>query len=130
MSGWSCDEGPTDDVCSDHRLGVAPDVTRADGLLTGTPQPRVEMPGTRPAAGVSGDHVSGRGWAALAVADEVATVRGATLTRLSLAWLPQRPGVTSPIARATTPEHAVTIVGAVNLDLAPQTVARRDCMGR
>lgn len=124
VSGWTCDEGPTDDVCSDHRLGLAPNVTRADGLLTGTPQARLDIPGTRPAAGVFGGHVSGRDRAALAVA----TVGGATPDRLSAAWPIPRPGVTSPITRATTPDHVVTIVGGVNP--ARHTIAGRDRVGR
>lgn len=60
-----------------------------------------------------------------AVAD-VAREVGATSSQVSLAWLLQRPGVTSAIAGATRPEQVEENLGAVDLELPEEALARLD----
>lgn len=123
-------EGASEDVCREHRLGVAPYFTLARGFLTGKYRPGAALPNTPRAAGISREYLNDRGWAVLAAVDEVAAVHGATPAQVSLAWLMQRPGITSPIASATTPEQVAEIMGAVDLALTPQEMALLDSVGR
>ncbi len=123
-------EGATEDVCREHGLGVAPYFTLARGFLTGKYRPGVALPNTPRAVGISREYLNDRGWAVLAAVDEVASVHGATPAQVSLAWLMQRPGITSSCASATTPEQVAEIMGAVDLALAPQEMTLLDSVGR
>ena len=55
-----------------HGLGVAPYFTLARGFLTGKYRPGAALPATPRSAGVVRDFLNDRGFAALAVVDEVA----------------------------------------------------------
>lgn len=55
---------------------------------------------------------------------EVAAARGAPRSQVALAWLLQKPGVTSPIVGATKPKHLEDAVAAVSLKLSPEEVSR------
>jgi aryl-alcohol dehydrogenase-like predicted oxidoreductase len=54
----------------------------------------------------------------------VASERGAPRAQVALAWLLQKPGVTSPIVGATKPEHLADAIAAVDVVLAPEEIAR------
>ncbi|HEY2154595.1 MAG TPA: aldo/keto reductase [Isosphaeraceae bacterium] len=55
---------------------------------------------------------------------EVAAARGVPRAQVALAWLLQKPGVTSPIIGATKPHHLDDAVAALSLKLTPEEVAR------
>ena len=52
--------------------------------------------------------------------------RGATVAQVALAWIVQRPGITAPIASATTPEQIRELVGCVDLALDAEATAALD----
>jgi len=62
--------------------------------------------------------------AVVAAARAVASEHGITPAEVSLAWLLSRPGVAAPIIGASKLEHLETAVRALDVKLAPQSIAR------
>ena len=58
-----------------------------------------------------------KGWAVLKAVESVAERLGATPAQVALAWIAARPGMTGPIASATTPEQLKDLVAGVALKL-------------
>ena len=66
----------------------------------------------------------GKGGKVLAAMDEVAEETGATLAQIALAWLAAQPGVTAPIASATSVEQLDELIGAWELELSDDQCSR------
>jgi aryl-alcohol dehydrogenase-like predicted oxidoreductase len=62
----------------------------------------------------------------LAALDRVAARTGATPAQVALAWQLAKPGITAPIASATTPEQLAELVKAATLRLDAEAVAALD----
>ena len=58
-----------------------------------------------------------RGFRVLAAVEKVAAATSATAAQVSLSWLAHRPGITAPIASATTVTQLKELVGAIELKL-------------
>jgi len=71
-------------------------------------------------------YVQGRGPIVLAALDEVAAEAGATPSQVALAWLAAQPAVAAPIASARTLEQLEELVGAIELELSGEQLARLD----
>jgi aryl-alcohol dehydrogenase-like predicted oxidoreductase len=56
--------------------------------------------------------------------DQVAAETGATLAQIALAWLAAQPGVTAPIASATSEAQLDELVGAWNVTLSTDQLER------
>jgi aryl-alcohol dehydrogenase-like predicted oxidoreductase len=56
--------------------------------------------------------------------DEVAADTGATLAQIALAWLAAQPGVTAPIASATSVAQMDELAGSLGLNLSEAQVER------
>jgi aryl-alcohol dehydrogenase-like predicted oxidoreductase len=69
-------------------------------------------------------YLNARGFAVLAALDEVAGESGATQAQVALAWLSAQPGVTAPIASATSVEQLEELVGAMELELSGEQIER------
>ena len=117
-------------MCREHGLGVASYFTLARGFLTGKYRPGAELPATPRSAGVARDFLNDRGFATLAVVDEVAAAHGATPAQVALAWVMARPGITSAIASATSAEQVRELAGAMDLVLEADEMAALDAAGR
>jgi aryl-alcohol dehydrogenase-like predicted oxidoreductase len=72
------------------------------------------------------EYLNARGIRILAVLDAVAGRHGATLAQVSLAWLIARPGVTAPIASATSLKQLEEIMLAPRLKLGRDDIAALD----
>ena len=118
------------DVCREHGLGVASYFGLARGFLTGKYRPGAELPATPRSAGVARDFLNDRGFAALEVVDEVAAAHDASPAQVSLAWVMARPGITSAIASATSPDQVCELAGAMELTLTAEEMDRLDAAGR
>ena len=68
-------------------------------------------------------YMEGRGPAVLAVLDGIAAETGATLSQIALAWVAQQPGVTAPIASATTVTQLEELLGSMKLELSSDQLA-------
>jgi aryl-alcohol dehydrogenase-like predicted oxidoreductase len=62
-------------------------------------------------------YLEGKGPAVLAVMDRIAAETGATLSQIALAWVAAQPGVTAPIASATSVEQLDELMGSLDLRL-------------
>ncbi len=110
-------EGGPEQVCRDQGLGVAPYFSLARGFLTGKYRPGQPTPDSPRARGVIASFMNARGEAVLSALDAVSEAHDATPAQVSIAWLMQREGVTSPIASATTVAQVEDLLGAVAIEL-------------
>lgn len=115
-------------------LGLLPWSPLGGGWLTGKYR-REERPtgatrlGENPARGVEAYDRRGRSertWAVLDVLREIADARGASMAQIALAWLVDRPTVTSVILGARTPEQLDDNLGAVEMHLSAAEADRLD----
>jgi aryl-alcohol dehydrogenase-like predicted oxidoreductase len=121
-------------ACSAEGLGLLPWSPLGGGWLTGKYR-RDERPkgatrlGENPNRGVEGyDRRSGveRTWDVIAAVQEIAAARGASMAQVALAWLVDRPTVTSVILGARTLEQLEDDLGAADLHLSPVETERLD----
>ena len=67
-----------------------------------------------------------RGFAVLAAVDKVAGKVGATVAQVALSWLAHRPGITAPIASATSVAQLKELIGGIDLQLDAEATATLD----
>ncbi len=61
--------------------------------------------------------LASRGMDVLATMDAVAEETGATLAQIALAWVAAQPGITAPIASATSAAQVEELAGSMDLTL-------------
>ena len=71
-------------------------------------------------------HMGAKGDRVLAALDAVARVRGVGVAAVALAWQIARPGITAPIASATSPEQLAELAKAATLALDAGEMAELD----
>ena len=110
-------EGPLQELCIREGLGVIPYFALASGFLTGKYRSGGGLR-TRAQRG-DGMHkfLNPRGLRILAALDAVAGRYGATPAQIALAWLMARPGVTAPIASATSVAQLDALLAATRVVL-------------
>ena len=121
-------EGPLAEFCVAHDIGVIPYFALAAGFLTGKYRADADLVGPRGERSIS-KYMDTRGMAILGAMDVVAEETGASLAQIALAWLMRKPGVTAPIASATSEAQLDTLIGAVSLDLSDDQMQRLDKAG-
>jgi aryl-alcohol dehydrogenase-like predicted oxidoreductase len=116
-------EGPLQDLCIERGLGVLPYFGLASGFLTGKYRSPDDFSksvrGSRMAA-----YLDARGRRVLAALDEVAAETGSSPAQVALPWLAARPGVTAPIASATSVDQLEELLGVLTLELSADQVDR------
>jgi aryl-alcohol dehydrogenase-like predicted oxidoreductase len=115
-------EGPLADLCMREGLGVVSYYALASGFLSGKYRSAQDF-GRSPRGGGMGRYLNDRGMAILAALEHVAFRRNALLAEVSLAWLMTRPGLTAPIASATTEDQVASFAKAACLDLTQEDLA-------
>jgi aryl-alcohol dehydrogenase-like predicted oxidoreductase len=103
-------------VVQEHGLGVIPYYSLAAGFLTGKYRTKEDAEGKVRAVTVK-KYLSDWGFQVLKVLDEVAREHHSTPARVALAWLMVQPGVTAPIASATSDRHLTDLIEAAELKL-------------
>jgi aryl-alcohol dehydrogenase-like predicted oxidoreductase len=103
-------------VVKEYGLGVIPYFSLASGFLTGKYKTKEDAKGANREAMV-GKYFDARGERILKALEEVAQQTGAAQASIALAWLMARPGITAPIASATSLEQLETLCAAVDLKL-------------
>lgn len=121
-------EGELQDHAVEYDLGVLPYYGLAAGFLTGKYRSAEDLEGRARAGSVS-DLLAGNGPAVLAAMDQVAAETGATLPQIALAWLAAQPGITAPIASATSVEQLAELMGSFGLNLTTEQMDRLDAAG-
>jgi aryl-alcohol dehydrogenase-like predicted oxidoreductase len=112
------DEFETDllPVVQEHTLGVLPYYSLAAGFLTGKYRSKKDAEG-KARGGTVAKYLNDWGFNVLHALDEVAAQHHSTPGRVALAWLMVQPGVTSPIASATSDKHLDDLIESTRLNL-------------
>ncbi|HEY3082938.1 MAG TPA: aldo/keto reductase [Chloroflexota bacterium] len=113
-------------LCQERRVGVITYSSLGSGFFSGKYRPGQPLPATPRASGVERDYFNERGWRILEAVERVAKARGATPAQVALAWIVQRPGITAPIASATSPEQLRELLGSVEPNLDAEALAQLD----
>ena len=116
-------EGELQDYCLQENVGVVPYYGLASGFLTGKYRSDADL-GQSVRGGRMTDLLTGKGQAVLAAMDRVAKETGATLAQIALAWVMAQPGVTAPIASATSAKQLDELLPAMTLALDEDQLAR------
>jgi len=116
-------EGPLQQFCIDEEIGVLPYFGLASGFLTGKYRSEADF-AKSVRGGRMANYLTDRGRAVLAALDEVAAAAGATPAQIALAWLAARPGVTAPIASATSRAQLDELLGVLTLELSGEQIER------
>lgn len=122
-------EGPLQALAIEQNLGVIPYFGLASGFLTGKYR-SVEDLGKSQRGGGMKALLEGKGPAVLAAMDAAAAETGATLAQIALAWNAAQPGVTAPIASATSVAQLTELLGSLSLTLTDEQLARLDAASR
>jgi len=109
-------EGPLQDFCVANEVGVIPFFSLAAGFLTGKYRSTADF--GKSARGPRMERfLNDKGFRVLAALDQVAADTGATLAEISLSWLTAQPGITAPIASATSIGQVESLGKGVRLTL-------------
>ena len=109
-------EGELQALCVREDIGVITYSSLAAGFLTGKYRSDADFGKSARGPGMK-KYLNPRGMRILDALDEVARRYGATPAQVSLAWLMARPGVTAPIASATTVDQLKELMRAATLKL-------------
>ena len=109
-------ESELESVCNRHGLGVITFYALASGFLTGKYRSADDLGKSARGQGIA-KYLDARGLRVLAALDAVAERLNATPAEVALAWQIARPGITAPIASATSPEQLAGLVAAAHLRL-------------
>jgi aryl-alcohol dehydrogenase-like predicted oxidoreductase len=109
-------EGPLAELCIREDLGVIPYFSLAAGFLTGKYRAKADFAKSARGPGMD-KFLNARGLRILDALDQTAQRVGATPAQVALAWLMARPGVTAPIASATSLAQLRELVAATRLAL-------------
>lgn len=121
-------EGEVQDLVLREGLGVIVYYGLAAGFLTGKYRSEADFSKSR-RGGSMGKYLNPRGLAILTAMDKVAQETGAALAEIALAWLAAQPGVTAPIASATSVEQVESLVRGARLTLSPDQLATLTAAG-
>ncbi|MGV3549110.1 aldo/keto reductase [Rhizobium sp.] len=115
-------EGPLAETCIREGMGVVSYYALASGFLSGKYRSAADF-GRSQRGGGMGKYLNDRGLAILAALEHVAHRQDALLAEIALAWLMTRPGLTAPIASATTEEQVESFGKAARLALTSEDLA-------
>ena len=104
-------------LCLEQGVGVIPYSSLGSGFLSGKYRRGGTLPSTARAGGVQKAYMNDRGFAVLEAVEKVAAAAGATPAQVALSWLAHRPGITAPIASATSLEQLRELLGGIELRL-------------
>lgn len=113
-------------LCRREQVGVINYYALAAGFLTGKYRGAEDAARSARGGGVVKKYLNDRGLRILAALDEAAQATGAKPGQVAIAWVMAQPGVTSPIASATTLPQLQELVQAARLRLAPELLRKLD----
>jgi len=116
-------------VCREHGIGVINFYALASGFLTGKYRSQADLGKSVRGSG-AGKYLNERGLAVLGALDAVAANVGATPAQVALAWQIARPGITAPIASATSPAQLAGLIDAAALTLDTPSIELIDRVSR
>lgn len=118
-------EGPLLDLCVAEDIGVLPYFALASGFLTGKYRSEADLK-DKARARLVGGYLNPKGLHVLDALDAVAARQNAAPAEVALAWMMAQPGVTAPIASATSERQLESLVRACRLKLSSEDLAALD----
>jgi aryl-alcohol dehydrogenase-like predicted oxidoreductase len=118
-------EAELEPLCREYEVGVIPYYGLASGFLTGKYRSEDDF-GKSVRGGRMSAYLNERGKRILSALDEISARHNATPAQVALAWLMARPGLTAPIASATSLEQMKDLVAATRLSLQAEDIASLD----
>lgn len=109
-------EGALADLCVAEDIGVISYYALAAGFLTGKYRKPEDATGSARGYRIP-DYLNDKGTRVLAALDQVAAETGESLATIAIAWVAARPGITAPIASATSLKQLDAIIAAGKLKL-------------
>ena len=103
-------------VCVDNEVGVIPYFSLAAGFLTGKYRSEADLE-NKPRARMVKKYLDERGMRILSALDRVAEETASKPARVAIAWLMAQPGITAPIASATSLSQLDELFAATRLQL-------------
>ncbi len=116
-------EAELEPLCRKEGLGVINFFGLARGFLTGKYRSEADLGKSVRGGGVKG-YLDDRGMRILGALDEVAASLKATPAQVALAWQMARPGITAPLASATSVKQFEELAGAARLKLPADAIER------
>jgi len=113
-------------ICAREELGIITYYSLAAGFLTGKYRSEADTAKSAARGGRIKQYLNARGFLILAALDAVAARTDAPPAQVALAWLMARPGVTAPIASATSLEQLDALLKAPSIKLTPEDIAVLD----
>jgi aryl-alcohol dehydrogenase-like predicted oxidoreductase len=113
------------DLCAREEIGVITYFSLAKGFLSGKYRSEKDLAKSPRGGGVKA-YLNPRGFRILDALDHVAAAHKAKPAEVALAWVMARPGVTAPIASATSIEQVDSLVRATALKLTAADMAALD----
>ena len=118
-------DGALRDLCIAEEIGVITYYSLAKGFLSGKYRSQADL-GQSPRGGGVKAYLNERGARILGALDAVAEGMGAKPAEVALAWLIARPGVTAPIASATSVPQVDSLIKAAAMHLSAADFAALD----
>ncbi len=109
-------------LCQREEIGVITYFSLAKGFLSGKYRAEADLTKSPRGEGVKA-YLNPRGFRILDALEAVAAQHKAKPAEIALAWVMARPGVTAPIASATSVEQVDSLVRATELTLTPADIA-------
>ena len=121
-------DGALQELCIAEDIGVISYFALAKGFLTGKYRSKGDL-GQSPRGGGIEKYLDARGMAILAGLDDVAKRNDAQPAEVALAWLMAQPGITAPIASATSVAQMQSLARAASLTLSDADLLMLDRTG-
>jgi aryl-alcohol dehydrogenase-like predicted oxidoreductase len=118
-------DGALRDLCMKEDIGVITYFSLAKGFLSGKYRSKADL-GKSVRGGDVKPYLNARGMRILAALDAAAAKHQARPAEVALAWIIARPGVTAPIASATSLAQMESLIKAASLTLDASDIAELD----
>jgi aryl-alcohol dehydrogenase-like predicted oxidoreductase len=116
-------ESELEPLARHENIGVISYYSLASGFLSGKYRREADLTKSAARGSAVRHYMNPRGLQILAALDTVAAAHHATVAQVALAWLIARPGLTAPIASATSVAQLHELIGAVQLELGADEIA-------
>lgn len=113
-------------LCRQENIGVIPYYGLASGFLTGKYRSEADLQKSPRGGGVGQKYLNEKGLRILKGLDAVADRHQATPAQVALAWIMAQPGLTAPIASATSAAQVQELLPALQLQLSAEDLATLD----
>ncbi len=113
-------------LCREEGLAVTPYFSLAAGFLTGKYRTEADLAKSPRGARNVGKYMTPKGMEILDALAKVADGAGITMGQAALAWMKAKPGITAPIASATSATQLAELVKAASVTLDAASMAALD----